>query len=87
MSGLALWALAGALAGAAYFRAVWATARLLAEGGSRAKALGYTVLRFGLLAVLLVLAARAGAGPLLAASLGILAARLVILPRLGRPAP
>lgn len=84
---IALWALVGALAGAAYFWAVWKTAGFMAEGGSRVGALGFTALRFALLAAFLIAAARSGAGPLLASALGILLARLAVVRRLGSPAP
>ncbi len=84
---LLAWALAGAVVGVVYFRAVWATARLLAGGGGRGRAIGFTLVRLALLAGFLVLAARGGAGPLLAAALGILLARFAVMRRLGRPAP
>ncbi len=80
------WALAGAVAGALYFRAVWATARLLAAGAGHGRAVGFTLVRLALLAGFLVLAARGGAGPLLAATLGFLVARFAVMRRLGRPA-
>jgi hypothetical protein len=84
---VAVWALAGGLAGAAYFWAVWKTAGVLTGGGSRVGALGLTFLRFALLAGFLIVAARSGAGPLLSAALGVLLARLAVVRRLGSPAP
>jgi F1F0 ATPase subunit 2 len=84
---VAVWALAGALAGAAYFWAVWKTAGVLTGGRGRVGALGLTLLRFALLAGFLIVAARNGAGPLLAAALGVLLARLAVVRRLGSPAP
>jgi hypothetical protein len=73
--------------GAAYFWAVWKSASALAEGGSRVGVLGLAVFRFALLAGFLIVAARSGVGPLMAAALGILVARLAVVRLLGGPAP
>ncbi|MFO1107145.1 MAG: ATP synthase subunit I [Amaricoccus sp.] len=81
------WALAGALAGLVYFRAVWATAHLLAGGGQRGRAIALTLARLALLGGFLILAARHGPAALLAAALGILLARFAVVRRFGNPAP
>jgi hypothetical protein len=81
---LVRWFVVGAVAGTAYFAAVRASAARLAEGRPRvAVVLG--VLRFGALALLLGFAARSGAPALLAAALGVLAARPMVMRWLGGP--
>lgn len=67
----------GFAAGQLYFRSVWHSAQLFADRPGMAMAL--TVLRFGLLAGALFLAAREGAAPLLAAALGLMLARPLVL--------
>lgn len=68
--------LGGAL-GALYFRAVWHSAKLLAEDGRPAAAVGLLGGRILLMGAVLLLTSLEGAQPLLATALGFLAARLV----------
>jgi F1F0 ATPase subunit 2 len=79
---VALGAAAGAGAGFAYFTALrWNVA--LFERGATPKAILLLLTRFALLAALFVALAKLGAPTLLAAALGLLAARRVTLRRLG----
>ncbi len=70
----------GALLGAAHFASLWWSVVLMRDGRT---ALGVAVqaLRFAPLALALALLARQGAAPLLAAALGILAARALLMRR------
>ena len=72
---LAGFVLLGGAGGALYFFAVWRSALALAGGVGLGKTLVFTLGRFVLLGALLAFAARSGAGPLLAAASGVLAAR------------
>ena len=79
---IALGAAAGAAAGFAYFTALRWNVDLF-ERGATPGAILLLVTRFGLLAALLVGLAKLGAPALLAAALGLLAARHWTLRRLG----
>lgn len=79
---IALGAAAGGAAGFAYFTALRWNVDLF-ERGAAPKALLLLVMRFGLLAALFVGLAKLGAAALLSAALGLLAARRVLLRRLG----
>ncbi len=79
---LAGFALLGLFGGALYFYAVWRSALALAGGGGLGKIAPFIVARFIVLGALLVFAGLRGAGPLLAAAAGVLAARLVMTRRL-----
>ncbi len=83
---VAAFAALGFGAGLAFFRALRLNVRLYATAGTDARAVGLHVLRLGALAALLWGAATQGAGPLLAAAAGFLAARLLALRR-REPAP
>ncbi len=65
--------------GRVYFDGVWRTAQLFAS--RPAAAIGWTLLRFGLLAGILTVTALEGALPLLCAALGIVLARPGVLRR------
>ena len=65
---------AGYAIGRLYFHSVWQSAHLFADHA--AAAIGWTMLRFGLLACALTLTAFEGALPLLVMALGIFLARL-----------
>jgi hypothetical protein len=73
-----LMAVAGLLLGIAYFRALRRSV-LLFVGGGRWPAVALTLVRLVATVALLVLAARLGPLPLLAAFLGFLASRLLAL--------
>ena len=73
----------GMLLGFAHFGSLWWNTRLY-TGGSGIRALAMQVLRLILLAGVLTGLAHLGALPLLAAALGLLVARSLILRRLGR---
>lgn len=75
---------AGALLGLLFFGSLRWNARLY--GGRVLLALGAQLARFGVLAVALTLLARWGAAPLLAAALGLMLARRVVLRRVERTA-
>ncbi len=77
-------ALAGALLGYAYFKALWWNVALI-DKGSAATALLLFLARFTLLATAFFGLARFGALALLAGAAGLLAARRVALRRLGGP--
>ncbi len=76
---------AGAILGAAHLASLWWSVLLLRDGRP---VLGMILqaLRFVALALLLAVIARHGAAPLLAAALGVLAARAVLLRRFERTA-
>lgn len=73
------WALAGAGVGAAFFLALRRNVALYLGGRSRWRAAALHLARLGLAAGGFALAAAAGAGPLLAALAGFLAARVAVL--------
>ncbi len=84
--GVGLWrlsafAVAGGLGGALYFVAVWRSATALAAGARLMKWLVPMLARFLLMGLLLGLAARQGAGPLLAAAAGVLLGRALVMRR------
>ena len=70
---------AGIALGALYFRVVWRSARLFAEGGRAATVIVLTAGRFAVLGGLLALASLEGALPLLMMALGVLIARSAAL--------
>ncbi|MBK6597560.1 MAG: ATP synthase subunit I [Proteobacteria bacterium] len=72
---------AGYLIGRLYFRGLWWSIHRLVNGGGAAATIAVFVLRFALLACLLVLAALQGAAVLLCIAIGILIARFVSLRR------
>ncbi len=71
-------ALGGAL-GTLYFRAIWRSARLFSEDGRPAAAIGLLGGRILVMGGVLLLTSLEGAQPLLAAALGFLTARFVIV--------
>ena len=76
--------IAGTLVGGVFFVSLARSVRWwLDPGVARARVLALTGLRFALLLALLVVSAKAGALPLLAATLGVLAARALVMWRLG----
>jgi F1F0 ATPase subunit 2 len=85
IAGLILGFAAGAILGAAHLASLWWSVVLLRDGRP---VLGVILqaLRFVALALLLAVIARHGAAPLLAAALGVLAARAVLLRRFERTA-
>lgn len=84
---MALQFAAGVMVGVIFFRALHRAARALVEGGAASTVLMLTVGRFGLVGVLLFIAAREGAGPLLAASLGVFVGRFLVVRAVERQAP
>jgi len=76
---LALFAAAGVAVGVIFFRALLWGARVLVEGGAVSTAFALTLGRFGLVGLLLYFAVRAGAAPLLAASVGIFIGRFLVM--------
>jgi F1F0 ATPase subunit 2 len=80
---LALAFVAGLVAGAGFFLVLRRNTDLFA-GGRIGLAIAMQVARFAVLVPVLVLAARQGAGPLLAAALGVLIARRVVVGRVRR---
>jgi hypothetical protein len=84
--GVSLWRLsafaaAGGIGGALYFLAVWRSTKALAGGARLSKALVPMLARFLLMGLLLGLAARQGAAPLLATAAGVLLGRALVLRR------
>lgn len=82
-AGALLGLIVGTLLGLAYFGSLWWNARLYAGGGGF-RALGIQMLRLVLLIGGLAGLAKLGALPLLAGALGLLAARSLLIRRLGR---
>ena len=78
-----LFLLLGAAAGTAHYLAIAKDADLLAHGGSIMLSLGLRLGRMLLTLGVLLVAARQGWGGLLAAAAGFMAARQVVLHRLG----
>ena len=76
---LALFAAAGVAVGVIFFRALRWGARVLVEGGAVSTAFALTLGRFGLVGLLLYFAVRAGAAPLLVASVGIFIGRFLVM--------
>jgi len=79
VSGAAPWLMAGAAIGAFHFLSLRTTAGMLAAPASFTAALTLHLLRFPVTAAALVVVARHGAAPLLAATLGVVAARTVVV--------
>jgi F1F0 ATPase subunit 2 len=80
---VALYLIAGLAVGALYFGALWWNVRrLLGEGGALA-ILALTLGRLALVAAALTAASFQGAAPLLAAALGVLAARRIVVRAFG----
>ncbi|CAN5393483.1 hypothetical protein BH10PSE14_BH10PSE14_20930 [soil metagenome] len=79
---IALWLVAGIGAGIAYFTTIWWSARQFANGGRLSVTLALALLRLTALGGLLALASFQGAGPLLAAALGVVVARFGVMRRL-----
>lgn len=73
------WLAAGGFLGAFHFLTLRRSARMLTTGASLPAALALHLARFAVTAGALLLIARQGALPLLAATLGILAARGVVI--------
>lgn len=73
--------------GLVYFRGLWWNARMLAGGRSAKRVVALMLGRFVLLAAVLALLARAGALPLVAAALGLLAGRQFVLRRVRGVSP
>ena len=78
---LALWLTGGGVLGLIYFRMVRHSAGLLLSGrrGGTAAGLGLVALRLAGLGGVLMIAALQGAGPLLAAALGLMIGRFAVL--------
>ena len=79
LSLLAIHLAAGAVVGVIFFRGLQWGARILVKGGAISTAFALTLGRFLLVGALLFVAAREGAGPLLAASVGILVGRFLVM--------
>ncbi len=69
--------LMGAALGAAHFYSLWGSVALIGQGRT-ALGIALQALRFGLIAIALVLVARAGAGLLVAAAAGLIVTRLIL---------
>lgn len=80
---LTLWLIGGGLIGLIYFRMVRHSANLLVSGqrGGAMFGLALVLLRLAGLGGVLIIAAMQGAGPLLAAALGVLIGRFVVMRR------
>jgi hypothetical protein len=78
---LVLWLMGGGVLGLIYFRMVQHSAGLLLSGrrGGAVVGLGLVALRLAGLAGVLMIAALQGAGPLLAAALGLLIGRFAVM--------
>lgn len=74
--------IAGMVLGLLYFRSLWWGARLFASGGRAARAAAFVLGRFVLLGGLLALVSMEGALPLLAAALGVVLARPLVVRRI-----
>lgn len=79
----ALWLLAGATLGLMFFRLLALNCRLYADGGALL-AMGLHIGRLAVTVLLLVLAAKQGAVPLMALLAGFLAVRPLLVRRYGR---
>lgn len=73
----------GGLAGYAYFSALWWNVGMF-ERGAAPKAIFVLVLRFALLAAVFIALAKLGALALLAGAGGLLAARRIVIRRVGK---
>ena len=74
--------LVGTGLGIVYFRSLWWNVRRLTDGRHLGLAIGLTVVRFGLLAGVLIIASRSGAFCLLAVAVGLLIARSLVTRRI-----
>ena len=81
------WIGLGAIVGIFYFRALLRTTLWLTEAGHGAATAALTVARLGLLVGSLTFATLAGSLPLIATSLGLLIAKIVIVRRVKGTAP
>ncbi len=77
-----IWLLAGLAGGTAHFAMLRWNTRLYLDGSSLVRALGVQMLRLVAITALLAFAAWHGALPLLIAALGVVLARLLVVPRL-----
>jgi F1F0 ATPase subunit 2 len=84
---LALYGVAGVVAGTLYFVCVWWNARLLATRGGTWITILPLLGRILVLGCVLTLAARRGAAPLLLMALGVFVARFAVMRRLRPAAP
>lgn len=75
---------AGGLVGLVHFSTLWLTAKLYASGGA-GKAIVLQVARFAVLVAVFYGLARLGAIPLLSGALALVAVRIVVVRRLGKP--
>lgn len=83
IAGAAFGLAVGALLGVIHFGSLWWNATLFARGGAAA-ALAIQLARFAVLVLALAGLARLGAVPLLAGAAGLIAARQLVVHRLGR---
>jgi F1F0 ATPase subunit 2 len=79
LAGIAGWLAAGGLIGVLHFLTLRRSARMLAAGSSLPAALVFHLARFVVTVGALTVIARHGALPLLAATLGLLAARTAVI--------
>jgi F1F0 ATPase subunit 2 len=84
---LALYGIAGIVAGTLYFLCVWWNARLLARRGGAWITILALLGRISVLGCVLTIAARQGAAPLLAMALGFFIARFAVIRGLRAAAP
>ncbi len=73
---------AGIIAGTLYFYCVWWNARLFAEHGGTRRTILLLLGRIAVLGLMLTLAAKQGAMPLLLMALGVFVARFAVMRRL-----
>jgi hypothetical protein len=73
--------------GLAYFSLMWRSVRAFTGGASGGFSVVAMIMRFALLAGVLFLTSRAGAWPLLATAVGVVAGRQLVLRRVGRATP
>jgi len=78
------WLAAGGLVGAFHFLSLRSSARMLATASAPSAALALHLVRFAVTAGALIVIARHGALPLLAATLGLVAARTAVLQAVSR---
>lgn len=84
---LALYLIAGMAVGTLYFVCLWWNARLFSERGGSWLTILLLLGRIGVLGLLLTLAARQGALPLLLMALGVFIARFAVMRGLRAAAP
>jgi F1F0 ATPase subunit 2 len=78
---------AGVVLGILYFRGLWWSVRRFSDGGNLVATIALMIGRFVLLGGLMTLASLEGALPLLVLTLGVLAARAVVIRRVREVAP